>query len=112
MGSGARVQKVIQKAMAGGPVTISVLGGSSEYPRGEADIVSACHGAGDNVVSPTCYPSRIFDWWNSIFPHPSSEMTNGAVRRSDSAYFSYCSMHHLPDETDLIILEFDASDPK
>ncbi len=27
-GSGARVQKVVQKAMAGLPVTISVLGGS------------------------------------------------------------------------------------
>jgi hypothetical protein len=30
MGSGARVQKLVQKAMAGGPITISVLGGSSE----------------------------------------------------------------------------------
>jgi len=39
-------------------------------------------------------------------------MTNGAERKSDSAYFAYCSMHHLPDKTDLIILEFDAADPK
>jgi len=30
MGSGARIQKVVQKAMAGEPVTISVLGGSGE----------------------------------------------------------------------------------
>ena len=30
MGSGARVQRVIQKAMAGLPVTISVLGGSGK----------------------------------------------------------------------------------
>lgn len=30
MGSGARVQRVVQKAMAGLPVTISVLGGSGE----------------------------------------------------------------------------------
>lgn len=80
--------------------------------KADNGLVSACHGAGDNVVSPTCYPARIFDWWNQIFPHPSSELTNGAVRRSDSSYFSYCSMHHLPDHTDLIILEFDASDPK
>ena len=29
-GTGARVQKVLQKAMSGSPVTISVLGGSSK----------------------------------------------------------------------------------
>jgi hypothetical protein len=74
--------------------------------------VSACHGAGDDPVSKRCYPARFFDWWNSVFPHPSSELTNGAARRSDSAYFSYCSMHHLPDRTDLILVEFDAADPK
>ncbi|KAK8865892.1 hypothetical protein IAR55_001040 [Kwoniella newhampshirensis] len=101
MGSGARIQRVVQKAMAGLPVTISVLGGS----------VSACHGAGDDPVSPRCYPAKFFDWWNSVFPHPASELTNGAARRTDSAYFAYCSTHHLPDQTDLVILEFDASDP-
>ncbi|WVQ97351.1 hypothetical protein IAU59_004462 [Kwoniella sp. CBS 9459] len=100
-GSGARIQRVVQKAMAGLPVTISVLGGS----------VSACHGAGDDPVSARCYPARFFEWWNSVFPHPNSELTNGAARRTDSAYFAYCSMHHLPDQTDLVILEFDASDP-
>jgi hypothetical protein len=87
-------------------------------PRGSRGVdpvltaVSACHGAGDDPISGTCYPARFFQWWNSIFPHPSSELTNGAQRQTDSAYFAYCSMHHLPDQTDLIILEFDASDPK
>lgn len=100
-GSGARIQRVIQKAMAGQPITISVLGGS----------VSACHGAGDDVVSPRCWPARLFEWWNTVFPHANSELTNGAARRTDSAYFAYCSAHHLPDKTDLVILEFDASDP-
>ncbi len=118
-GSGARVQRVVQKAMAGLPVTISVLGGSGGLRRsrpGSSDkligAVSACHGAGDDPVSGRCYPARFFDWWNSVFPHPASELTNGAARRTDSAYFAYCSMHHLPDQTDMVILEFDASDPK
>lgn len=31
LGSGARVQRVLNKALAGQPVTISVLGGSSAY---------------------------------------------------------------------------------
>jgi hypothetical protein len=30
-GSGARIQRVVQKAMAGDPITISVLGGSGGY---------------------------------------------------------------------------------
>ncbi|THH04073.1 hypothetical protein EW145_g5790 [Phellinidium pouzarii] len=101
LGSGARVQRVIHKALSGLPVTISVLGGS----------VSACHGAGDDPISPKCYPARFFQWWNTVFPHPASELTNGAMRRTNSAYFSFCNMHHLPDQTDLVILEFDAEDP-
>ncbi|KAG9046394.1 cap64-like protein [Tulasnella sp. UAMH 9824] len=101
MGSGGRIQRVIHKALSGLPVTISVLGGS----------ISACHGAGDNPISQKCYPARFFNWWNSVFPHPASELTNGAMRRTDSAYFSFCSGHHLPDQTDLVILEFAADDP-
>ncbi|BEJ11485.1 hypothetical protein CspHIS471_0109070 [Cutaneotrichosporon sp. HIS471] len=100
-GTGARVQRVLRKAMRGMPVTISVLGGS----------VSACHGAGDDPIAPGCYPARLFNWWNSVFPHPANELTNGAVKRTDSAYYAYCSKHHLPDQTDLVILEFDTSDP-
>ncbi|GJJ14705.1 hypothetical protein Clacol_008972 [Clathrus columnatus] len=101
LGSGARVQKVIRKALSGLPVTISVLGGS----------ISACHGAGNDPISPACYPSRFFQWWNEVFPHPASELTNGAVRRTNSAYFSFCHSHHIPDQSDLVILDFDTDDP-
>ncbi|KAH9077720.1 hypothetical protein EDB83DRAFT_2257907 [Lactarius deliciosus] len=100
LGSGARVQQVIHKALLGQPVTISVIGGS----------ISSCHGAGDDPISSDCYPSRFFTWWNSIFPHPASELTNGAIRRTNSEYFSFCSAHHLPDYTDLVILELDTDD--
>ncbi|KAK4688261.1 hypothetical protein P7C73_g1846, partial [Tremellales sp. Uapishka_1] len=101
LGSGARIQRVLQKAMSGAPITMSVLGGS----------VSACMGAGDDPVGTTCYPSKFFNWWNSVFPHPANELTNGATKRTDSAYYAYCAAHHLPDKTDLVILEFDAADP-
>ncbi|KAI0319738.1 hypothetical protein OF83DRAFT_1169956 [Amylostereum chailletii] len=100
LGSGARVQKVIHKALLGQPVTVSVIGGS----------VSACHGAGDDPISSDCYPSRFFDWWNTVFPHPASELTNGAMRRTNSEYFSFCNAHHLPDYADLVIIELDTDD--
>ena len=69
--------------------------------------VSACHGAGDDPISPTCYPSRFFQQWNTVFPHPATELTNGALRRTHSGYFGYCNSHHLPDQTDLVIIELD-----
>ncbi|KAG8687111.1 cap64-like protein [Ceratobasidium sp. 423] len=100
-GTGARVQRVVHKALSGLPVTISVLGGS----------ISACHGAGEAAISSTCFSTRFFNWWNSVFPHPASELTVGALRRTDSSYFAFCSAHHLPDRTDLVILDFDSSDP-
>jgi hypothetical protein len=101
IGSGERVQRVLNQALAGQPVTISVLGGS----------ISACHGAGDDPISPKCYPSKFFQWWNSVFPHPASELTNGAMRRTNAGYFGYCNSHHLPDVTDLVIIELDTEDP-
>ncbi|KAJ7608455.1 hypothetical protein FB45DRAFT_387785 [Roridomyces roridus] len=101
LGSGARIQRVLNKALTGQPVTISILGGS----------VSSCHGAGDDPISPLCYPSRFFQWWNSVFPHPASELTNGAMRRTGSEYFAFCSTHHIPDATDLVIIELDVDDP-
>jgi hypothetical protein len=75
-------------------------------------VVSACMGAGDDPISPACYPSKFFNWWNSIFPHPANELTNGATRKTDSAYYAYCNSHHMPDKSDLVLLEFDAADPK
>ncbi|KAJ6588248.1 CAP64-like protein [Mycena capillaripes] len=100
LGSGARIQRVLNKALTGQPVTISILGGS----------ISACHGSGDDPISPKCYPSRFFQWWNTVFPHPASELTNGAMRRTNSEYFAFCSNHHIPDATDLVIIELDVDD--
>ena len=74
--------------------------------------VSACVGAGDDPIGEKCYPHKFFNWWNTIFPHPANELTNGATKKTDSAYYAYCNSHHLPDQSDLVILEFDAADPK
>jgi hypothetical protein len=115
LGSGARAQQVIHKALLGQPVTISVVGGSGKMPPPlractNRHLVSSCHGAGDDPIAPDCYPSLFFSWWNSLFPHPASELTNGAIRHTNSEYFSFCSIHHLPDYTDLVILELDSDD--
>lgn len=100
LGSGARIQRLLHRAMSGQPITISVLGGS----------IASCHGSGDEPLAASCWPARFFMWWNSVFPHPATQLTNGARRRTDSSYFAFCHGHHLPDEADLVILDFDTED--
>lgn len=34
------------------------------------------------------------------------------MRRTSSAYFSFCNAHHIPDITDLVIIELDVDDAK
>lgn len=108
VGSSERVRRVLRRAMAGLPITIGVLGGS----------VSSCHGLDattahplGNPIGPNCYPHRLFAWLNDVFPHPANELTNGALRRTGTSYFGFCSEMHLPDRVDLIIVEFDTEDP-
>ena len=120
LGSGARIQRVLTKALAGQSITIFVPGGSGitfffhsfhtfQTQHTNDHSVSASHGAGDDPISPTCYPSRFFQWWNTVFPHPATELTNGALRRTNSGYFGYCDAH-LPDQMDLAIIELDTED--
>ena len=121
LGSGARIQRVLNKALAGQIVTISVLGGSGitfffpsfhtfQTQHTNDHAVSACHGAGDDPISPTCYPSCFFQWWNTVFPHRATELTNGALRRTKSGYFGYCNSLHFPDQTGLVSIELDTED--
>ena len=32
------------------------------------------------------------------------------MRRTNAAYFSFCNAHHVPDVTDLVIVELDTDD--
>ncbi|KAI8456713.1 hypothetical protein BY996DRAFT_4579227 [Phakopsora pachyrhizi] len=108
IGSSERIRRVIRRAMSGLPITIGILGGS----------ISSCHGLDattahplGNPIGPNCYPHRIFTWLNDVFPHPANELTNGALRRTGTAYYGFCSAMHLPDRVDLVIVEFDTEDP-
>lgn len=33
------------------------------------------------------------------------------MRRTNAGYFGFCNSHHLPDVTDLVIIELDTDDP-
>ena len=116
LGSGARIQRVLNKApslfLAAQVCLFSFLFPPFQTQHTNDHAVSACHGAGNDPISPTCCPSRFFQWWNTVFPHPATELTNGALRRTNSGYFGYCNAHHPPDQMDSVIIELDTEDER
>lgn len=78
-------------------------------------------------MNPECYPHRVFSWLMHNFPNQYHELTNGAGKRmtvllgnrlnldeaemqTDTSYFACCAQWHLPELTDLVILEFNNED--
>ncbi|BEI82030.1 hypothetical protein CcaverHIS002_0211900 [Cutaneotrichosporon cavernicola] len=94
-GSGARVQRVLKKAMAGEPIVTGGMGGS----------ISKGHGC-------KCDPWHIqmFQWWNQTFPHPENRHADGAVGARGSDYFKYCHHEHLDPDVDIIFIETSVND--
>ncbi|EIW71857.1 hypothetical protein TREMEDRAFT_38095 [Tremella mesenterica DSM 1558] len=106
-GSGARMRKVLRKARDGEPIKVGILGGS----------VSACHGVHPSPEypqgdpdGPGCYTSLLNQWFTDTFPNSHHEFLNGAIGGMDSSYYAFCGTHHIADDTDLIVLEFDVND--
>ena len=95
-----RVRRVIARAAAGEPVTLSVLGGS----------ISAGSTLGvHNRRGSWLWHGRLFNWFNSTWPAaPGATHThfNGAVPASTPAYVDGCLAFHLPTTADLIFIEY------
>lgn len=51
------------------------------------------------------------DWIKDWFPH-AGEITvvNGAVPATGSGYFSYCFSLHIPEDSDLVVIELGVND--
>ncbi|ORY28167.1 SGNH hydrolase-type esterase domain-containing protein [Naematelia encephala] len=106
-GTGARVRKVLQKAREGHSLKVGVLGGSVSACRGVHPSVE--HPRGD-PAGPGCYTSLFKDWLNQTFPGSEHQVWNGAIGGMDSSYYAFCGAHHIANDVDLIILEFDVND--
>ena len=116
-GTGARIQNFIDKARAGRPFTVSVIGGSVSKGRGlkpvttthvqalrqmspvddedsvveeETNSTAAPRLGADTLYSPENLHVLIFDWLNATFPHPDNRLINGAQGGVGSGYFSWC----------------------
>nr|XP_019012223.1 uncharacterized protein I206_03068 [Kwoniella pini CBS 10737]OCF51004.1 hypothetical protein I206_03068 [Kwoniella pini CBS 10737] len=47
----------------------------------------------------------IFDWLNTTFPNPQNRFINGAQGGVGAGYFGWCFKEHIPEDSDLILVE-------
>ncbi|BGP41615.1 hypothetical protein JCM10449v2_005606 [Rhodotorula kratochvilovae] len=91
-GSGARLRRVIQKAMAGEEIGVGVLGAS----------VTAGHSV---PFGKQRWEDRWFDDFQKVFPK--AKLHVGAVSAMDSRFFAYCFEAVVPKDLDLYLVELD-----
>lgn len=91
-GSGARLRKVLAKALRGEEVVVSVLGAS----------ITAGHSVPPGYQR---WQDRFFDDFKKMFPR--AKMNVGAVGAMDSMFFSFCFGALVPEESDLFLVELD-----
>ncbi|KAL4442042.1 hypothetical protein ABPG77_011303 [Micractinium sp. CCAP 211/92] len=99
-GSGARLQALAGKLLAGQPVKVYALGGS------------VTGGGGSSHAPARAYVSRFFKWINTTFPHREHVLVNRAIPASTAFLFATCLSHHVPPDADLVTLEFTVNERK
>ena len=91
----------VNKLLTGRSVSVVTLGGSVTYGGGASDLSLA-------------YPHHLFRWINSSFPpapgQPEHRFKNNGLPGTSSALFSICTQDLVPEDADLIVLEFAVND--
>ncbi|TNY20771.1 hypothetical protein DMC30DRAFT_416657 [Rhodotorula diobovata] len=93
-GSGARLRRVLQRALKGEEIRVGVLGAS----------VTQGHGVPQGKQR---WEDRWLDDFQKLFPK--AKMTVGAVPATDSRFFSYCFEAVVPKDLDLYLVELDVN---
>ncbi|EFN58648.1 hypothetical protein CHLNCDRAFT_140901 [Chlorella variabilis] len=96
-GSGNRLRRVAAKLMAGHPIKAYALGGSVTAGRGASDLSLA-------------YPSRFFQFINATWPHRDHVLVNRGMGATTSGIFAACVRRMVPEDADLVVLEFSLND--
>ncbi|GAA5852468.1 hypothetical protein JCM9279_003459 [Rhodotorula babjevae] len=93
-GSGARLRRVLERALAGEEIGVGVIGAS----------VTQGHGV---LQGKQRWVDRWFDDFKALFPK--AKMHVGAVPATDSRFFSYCFEAVVPKDLDLYLVELDVN---
>jgi lysophospholipase L1-like esterase len=98
IGNPARLQRVLDKARRGEPVTLGFIGGSITH--------------GQAASSPErSYPNLVGQWWISHFPQSHITMVNAGVGGTGSAYGVLRLQHDLLSKhPDFVVVEFGVND--
>jgi lysophospholipase L1-like esterase len=95
-GTSTRIRQKLRQALSGEHIKIGVVGGSISAGR---KLENATHESYHGIVSA---------WWNKQFA--SATLVNGAMPSLGSSYFAYCYNKHIPDDLDVIFVEFSVND--
>ncbi|WOO81154.1 uncharacterized protein LOC62_03G004686 [Vanrija pseudolonga] len=95
-GSLFRTQTFVNKILRGEKVTVTTIGGS----------VTKGHGVDDGEK----WIKRLEEWLRDFYPGVDLDVHNGAQPATGSDYFSFCFPLHIPEETDLVIIELAIND--
>ncbi|KAL4853770.1 Cell cycle and apoptosis regulator protein 2 [Chlorella vulgaris] len=98
LGATSRSRRAVAKLLAGEPISVAFIGGSSTWGQGAW-----------NVGMPD-FPSIVFKWLRETFPGANHTLVNGAVPGTPSSYFALCSRWHVPADVDLVVVEFNVND--
>ncbi|PRW45267.1 hypothetical protein C2E21_6426 [Chlorella sorokiniana] len=97
-GSGGRLQRVAQKLLTGQPVKVFTLGGS------------VTSGGGSSSSTKLGYVPRFFEFLQHNFPHKEHVLENKAIAASTAFMYAACLQHHVPEDADLVTLEFSVNE--
>ncbi|KAK8861417.1 hypothetical protein IAR55_002236 [Kwoniella newhampshirensis] len=87
------------------PDDLSTSTSSDSHP-----IAPLSHLGATTLYSPDNLHVMIFDWLNENFPHPENRFVNGAQGGVGAGYFGWCFKEHIPEDSDLILLELGIND--
>lgn len=97
-GNGHRLQKVMDKARNGQPITLGFLGGS---------ITQGCH----STVPEKSYPALVYQWFVDTFPESQVTYVNAGIGGTDSFYGVHrIDRDLLKHKPDLVFVEFSVND--
>ncbi|WVQ79025.1 hypothetical protein IAT38_001117 [Cryptococcus sp. DSM 104549] len=82
----------------------------TEAPPPSHPIAPLSHLGASTLYSPDNLHVLIFDWLNETFPHPENRFVNGAQGGVGAGYFGWCFKEHIPEDSDLVLLELGIND--
>jgi len=92
-------------------IVVTAVGGSVTHGHTDVSPPGVASMDDRSVGHPNSWSRLVFDWISERWPHPLVNVyVNAAVPGTGAEYFQSCLKRHLPNSTDLLLLEFGVND--